>query len=173
MPSRPLTFTIPHGGHARVAGAVAHQIDDLALADVGAVAMLPSSRPHRAVVEVAATVGRRRLGDIVDELLVTRRTSHEAIAACLARIVRPGKPGVVALGEVLDERGDGFVADTSETERALLTALESAGLPLRRQAPLPGRGALEGLVDAAYDDAKVIIEGRRATLAHPHRGPEA
>jgi very-short-patch-repair endonuclease len=164
VPSRPLTFTISHGGHARVAGAVAHQIDDLAPVDVGAVAMLPSSRPHRAVVEVAATVGRRRLGDIVDELLVTRRTSHEAIAACLARVVRPGKPGVVALGEVLDERGDGYVADASELERALFTALESAGLPLpRRQAPLPGRGALEGLVDAAYDGAKVIIEadGRR------------
>jgi len=164
VPSRPLTFTIPHGDHARVAGAVAHQIDDLAPADVGAVAMLPTSRPHRAVVEVAATVGRRRLGDIVDELLVTRRTSHEAIAACLARIARPGKPGVRALGEVLDERGDGYVADASKLERALFTALESAGLPPpRRQAPLPGRGALEGLVDAAYDDAKVIIEadGRR------------
>jgi very-short-patch-repair endonuclease len=164
VPSRPLTFTIPHGGHVRVAGAVVHQIDDLAPVDVGAVAMLPSSRPHRAVVEVAATVGRRRLGDVVDELLVTRRTSHEAIAACLARVIRPGKPGVVALGQVLDERGDGYVADASELERALFSALRSAELPLpRRQVPLPGRGALEGLVDAAYHDAKVIIEadGRR------------
>jgi very-short-patch-repair endonuclease len=164
VPSRPLTFTIPHGGHARVAGAVVHQIDDLAPADVCAVAMLPSSRPHRAVVEVAATVGRRRLGDIVDELLVTRRTSHDAIGACLARVARPGKPGVIVLGEVLDERGDGCVAEASELERALFTILGSAGLPLpRRQVPLPGRGALEGLVDAAYDDARVIIEadGRR------------
>jgi hypothetical protein len=72
VPSRPLTLTIPHGRHARVAGAVVHQIDDLAPADVGVVSMLSSSRPHRAVVEVAATVGRGRLGDIVDELLVTR-----------------------------------------------------------------------------------------------------
>jgi hypothetical protein len=69
-----------------------HQIDDLAPADVGVVSMLPTSRPQRAVVEVAATVGRRRLGDIVDELLVTGRTSHEAIAACLARVIRPGSP---------------------------------------------------------------------------------
>jgi very-short-patch-repair endonuclease len=164
VPSRPLTYTIPHGGHARVAGATVHQIDDLAPVDVGVVATLPSSRPHRAVVEVAATVGRRRLGHIVDELLVTRRTSHEAIAACLARVIRPGKPGVIALGDVLDERGDGYFADASELERALFTALESAGLQLpRRQAPLPGRGALEGLVDAAYGDARVIIEadGRR------------
>jgi very-short-patch-repair endonuclease len=75
-----------------------------------------------------------------------------------------GKPGVRALGEVLDEHGDGYVADASKLERALFIAVESAGLPPpRRQGPLPGRGALEGLVDAAYHDAKVIIEadGRR------------
>ncbi|HET6665361.1 MAG TPA: DUF559 domain-containing protein [Acidimicrobiales bacterium] len=164
VPLRPLTFTIPHGGHARVAGAVVHQIDDLAPIDVGVVDGLPTSRPHRAVVEVAATVGRHRLGDIVDELVVASRSSHERIATCLARVIRPGKPGVVTLGEVLDERGDGYVADASELERALFAALRAAGLPLpQRQVPLPGRGALEGLVDAAYGDAKVILEadGRR------------
>ncbi len=164
VPREPLTFTIPHGGHARVADAVVHQIDDLAPIDVGLVDGLPTSRPHRAVVEVAATVGRRRLGDIVDELLVTGRSSHERIATCLARVIRPGKPGVITLGEVLDERGNGYVADASELERALFAALGGAGLPLpRRQVPLPGRGALEGLVDAAYGDAKVILEadGRR------------
>jgi len=68
------------------------------------------------------------------------------------------------LGDVLDERGDGYVADASELERALFAALGGAGLRLpRRQVPLPGRGALEGLVDAVYDDAKVVLEadGRR------------
>ena len=164
VPRQPLTFTIPHGGHARVAGAVVHQIDDLAPVDVGLVDGLPTSRPHRAVVEVAATVGRRRLGNIVDELLVAGRSSHDRIATCLARVVRPGKPGVRLLGDVLDERGDGYVADASELERALFAALGGAGLRLpRRQVPLPGRGALEGLVDAVYDDAKVVLEadGRR------------
>ncbi|MGH9289514.1 MAG: hypothetical protein ACRD0V_14695 [Acidimicrobiales bacterium] len=123
VPRLPLSFTIPHGGHARVAGAVVHQIDDLARIDVGLVDGLPTSRPHRAVVEVAATVGRRRLGNIVDELLVAGRSSHQRIATCLARVVRPGKPGLITLADVLDERGDGYVADASELERALFAAL--------------------------------------------------
>ena len=130
VPCQPLTFTIPHGGHPRVVGAVVHQIDDLAPVDVGVVDGLPTSRPHRAVVEVAATVGRRRLRDIVDELLVTRRSSHERIAACLARVIRPGKPGVITLGDVLNERGDGYVADASELEQALVRRARRAGLPL-------------------------------------------
>jgi very-short-patch-repair endonuclease len=164
VPRHPLTFTIPHGGHARIAGATVHQIDDLAPSDIVPIDGLPISRPHRAVVEVAATVGARQLGNIVDELLMAELTSHDRIAACLARVARPGKPGVIKLGDVLDQRGDGYLTGTSELERALFAALDAAGLPTpRHQVPLPGRGALVGVVDAAYDDARLIIEadGRR------------
>ncbi len=164
VPRYPLTFTIPHGGHARVRGAVVHQIDDLAATHVSTAHGLTLSSAPRAVVEVAATVGQRRLGDIVDELLVAGRTSRERIAGCLADVVRPGKPGITKLGRVLDDRGDGYVAEESELERALFAALARGGLPSpERQVPLPGRGAIEGVVDGAYNDARVVLEadGRR------------
>jgi very-short-patch-repair endonuclease len=49
-------------------------------------------------------------------------------------------------------------------ESGLLSALAGGGLPPpERQFPLPGRGALYGLVDAAYPDVRLILEadGRR------------
>jgi hypothetical protein len=164
VPRYPLTFTIPHGGHARIDGAVVHQIDDLRKSHREVIGGLPVSTAARAVVEVAATVGRRRLGDIVDELVVNRQTSHDRIAACLADVARPRKRGVIALGAVLDERGDGYIVPASELERSLFSALDDGGLPTpARQVPLPGRGAVRGVVDAAYADARLILEadGRR------------
>jgi hypothetical protein len=66
---RPITLSVPHGSHARVVGAIVHQIDDLAPAHVASINGLPVSRVARAVVEVAATIGERRLGDIVDDVI--------------------------------------------------------------------------------------------------------
>ncbi len=161
---RPITLTVPHGAHPRVAGAVVHQIDDLQLSDVTQADGLPVSKPARSVVEVAATVGRRRLGRVLDDLVFDRRTTYDAVAVALARVARPGKPGVTALATTLDERSDEAVPSASELERALFAALAAGGLPApQQQRVLPGRGAVAGLVDGAYDDCRLIIEadGRR------------
>jgi hypothetical protein len=165
LPRHPVTLTVPHGGHPRVVGAVVHQIDD---ALPHHVTRFPSglvvSTPARALVEVSATVGRRHLGDLVDEAVVARLTSMEQISACVADVVRPGKPGMRQLAAVLDERGPGAIPPHSELERGLFAALARGDLPAPgRQVPLPGRGAIEGIVDAAYLDARVVLEadGRR------------
>jgi very-short-patch-repair endonuclease len=160
----PVTLTIPHGGHARIADAVVHQIDDLRPGDVASVEGLPVSRVPRAVVELAAVVGPRRLGRVLDDLVFDRRTTYAQVAAALAQVARPGKPGVAALASALDERSGSAVPADSELERTLYAALVGRGLPAPRcQAPLPGRGAVEGLVDAAYPDCRLILEadGRR------------
>jgi hypothetical protein len=121
------------------------------------------STPPRAIVELAGVVGPRRLDHLVD--VVTRRiTSVTRLSACAAELARPGRPGVAALGAVLDERGPGYVPPDSELEARLFAAVAAGGLPApMRQFPLPGCGAAEGLVDAAYPDVRVIIEadGRR------------
>jgi hypothetical protein len=161
---RPITLTVPHGVHARVEGAVVHQIDDLRRSQVVTIDGLPVSRPARAVVEVAATLGRRRLGRVLDDLVFDRRTSYEEVGIALAEVARPGKPGVIALASVLDDRSAASVPGDSELEQALFAALLSAGLPLpEAQRALPGTGAVEGVVDAAYPDCRLILEadGRR------------
>jgi len=164
QPRHPITLTVSHGGHHRLRGVFVHQIDDLRPHRVTEVAGLPVSTPERAVVEVAATLGRRRLADVLDEAVAARRTSYGKVAACLQEVARPRKPGVATLGRVLDERSEGPGAPASALERDLAAALRAGGLPAPvRQHPLPGRGAIEGLVDAAYVDARLILEadGRR------------
>jgi hypothetical protein len=161
---RPITLTVPHGAHPRVRGAVIHQIDDLRAHQIATIDGLPVSRPARAVVEVAATLGRRRLGRVLDDLAFDRRTSYEEVGLALAEVARPGKPGVVALASVLDERSAASVPGDSELEHALFAALLAAGLPQpEAQRVLPGTGAVEGVVDAAYPDCRLILEadGRR------------
>jgi hypothetical protein len=176
VPPRPVTLTVPHGGHARLDGVFVHQIDDLRPHHVIDLEGLPVSSAARAVVEGAATLGRRQLGRVLDDLVFDKRVSYPQVATCLAEVARRGKPGVSKLGLLLDERSDEAVPPGSELERAMLAALHDAGLPPpQRQVALPGTGEIDGLVDAAYPDCRVIIEadGRRwhtrvADLARDH-----
>ena len=164
VPPRPVTVTVPHGGHARLDGVFVHQIDDLQPHHVVDLEGLPVSSAARAVVEGAATLGRRQLGRVLDDLVFDRRTSYPQVSICLAEVARRGKPGVAKLGFVLDERYDGAVPPGSQLERAMLEALHDAGLPPpQRQVALPGTGEIDGLVDAAYPDCRIILEadGRR------------
>lgn len=165
VPRQPVTVTARHGVHTRVEGAVVHQCRDLPGRQVVRHRSgLLVTTPARAIVDVAATVGARHLGVLVDEVLVGRIASLAQISCCLRDVARRGKPGIRSLAGVLDERGPGYVPPHSELERKLFAVLAEAGLPEpQRQVPLPGRGAIEGLVDAAYPDAQLVIEadGRR------------
>lgn len=164
VPRYPITLTVPRGSHHRVRDAVVHQIDDLKPHHMIGLGGLRASRPDRAIVELAATMTTKRLGGLLDHLITERLTTVTQVAIRLGEVARHGKPGVTKLGAVLDERGEGYVPPASKLERLLFEALARTGLPPpSRQVALPGRGALEGLVDAAYLDAKLLIEadGRR------------
>jgi Protein of unknown function (DUF559) len=163
LPRHPLTFTVAHGDHHWIPGTFVHQIDDVRQHHVCERDGLPVSTPERAIVDLAAVVGRRRLGAVVD-LATDRLTSTGRIAVCVAEVARPGKRGLAKLGDVLDERGPGYVPPQSELEHRLFDALAGAGLPAPvRQFPLPTSGGVSGLVDAAYCDVRLILEadGRR------------
>ena len=163
VPRYPLTFTVSHGDHHWVPRTFVHQIDDVLTHHVCERDGLPVSVPARAIVDLAAVVGRRRLGDVVD-VVTDRLTTITQISVCAAEIARPGKRGLGKLAAVLDERGPGHVPPQSELENRLFAVLAAAGLPAPvRQFPLPGRGAVTGLVDAAYPDVRLILEadGRR------------
>jgi hypothetical protein len=164
LPPTPITLTNPHGLHHRLDGVIVHQIDDLAPRHRKMVEGMPISKPARSVVEVAATCGVATVGRVADDLVRAGRTSYAAIATVLADVARPGKPGVETVAAVLDARTGGYVPPASELERLLFATLEAGGLPAPvRQARLPGRGPVSGLVDGAYLDARIVLEadGRR------------
>jgi hypothetical protein len=164
FPRRPVVLTVPHPLHPRVDGATVHQISDLEPRWIWRLGDLPVTVPGRTFVDIAPFCSRARLGTALDDALLSGRVTQAAVARCLFDVLRPGKLGLEGLIALLEARGPGYVPPASELERLLFGALDAGGLPRpQRQFPLPGRGALEGLVDAAYVDAKVILEadGRR------------
>lgn len=164
LPRYPVTLTAPPGCHHRISGAVVHQLGDPEPRHIVDLAGLPVSRPDRAIIEVAANLKARRLGSLLDYLITERQTSLAQVATCLGEVAARGKRGVRTLGSVLDERGDGYVPPASWLEQRLLETLANAGLPPPvRQIELPGRGVVEGIVDAGYPEARLLIEadGRR------------
>ncbi|HEX6567588.1 MAG TPA: DUF559 domain-containing protein, partial [Acidimicrobiales bacterium] len=92
-------------------------------------------------------------------LVQARATSWHAIGGVFRDVVRPGKPGMATVTALLDDRCGTTVPAASTLERALFTALAAGGLPEPvRQMPLPGSGPVRGLVDAAYPDARIVLE---------------
>jgi very-short-patch-repair endonuclease len=164
LPTEPVTLTAAHGTHHRLSGLFVHQIDDMRPGQRMLLRGLPVSAPARAVVELGATRAVDVIGRVADDLVRSCQTTYADIAAVLADLARPGKPGIEKVARMLDERGDGFVPPASELERALFAVLDAGGLPApERQVPLPGRAAVAGLVDGAYRDAQIVLEadGRR------------
>jgi hypothetical protein len=166
LPESPLTFTVPHRWHHRLPGVFVHQIDDLVPWHCTRWRGLPISKPSRCVVELGATQPEAVVGRVLDDLIQLRRTTMVEVSRVFADVLRPGKPGMVTIGRVLDARGDGHVPPASELERLLFGTLEAGGLPAPvRQIVLPGRerGGIRGIADAGYPDAKVLLEadGRR------------
>lgn len=159
LAARPVTLTGPHGAHHRLPGIVVHQIDDLAPRHRTTVDGLPVVSAARAIVDLGSRLGADRLGDVADDLVQLRATSWPAVGRVFRDVLRPGKPGMATVATMLDERCGTDVPPDSRLERALFTALAAGGLPAPvRQMPLPGRGGVRGLVDAAYPDARVVLE---------------
>lgn len=155
----PITLTARHGSHHRLPGVTVHQIDDVAPRHRMTVGGLPVVTAARSVVDLSSRLALDRLGDVADDLVQRRSTSWPAIGAVFRDVVRPGKPGMPTLAALLDDRCGTSVPPDSKLERALFTALAAGGLPVPvRQMWLPGRGRVRGLVDAAYPDARIVIE---------------
>jgi len=159
LPPTPFTLTAPHGSHHRLPGVTVHQIDDVAPRHRTTIDGLPVVTAARAVVDLASRLSVDRLGDVADDLVQARATTWAAIGGVFRDVVRPGKPGMPVLAALLDDRCGDAVPAASMLERSLFTALAAGGLPAPvRQMPLPGRGRVRGLVDAAYEDARILIE---------------
>jgi very-short-patch-repair endonuclease len=155
----PLTLTAPHGAHHRLPGVTVHQIDDVAGWHRTTIDGLPVVTAARAVVDLGSRLAIDRLGDVADDLVQARATTWRAIGAVFRDVARPGKPGMATVAALLDDRCGTGVPAASALERALFTALAAAGLPAPvRQMPLPGRGGVRGLVDAAYPDTRILLE---------------
>jgi predicted transcriptional regulator of viral defense system len=159
LAAHPVTLTAPHGSHHRLPGVVVHQIDDVAPRHRIAVDGLPVVTAARAVVDLGSRLPVGTLGDVADTLVQRRATSWPAVGAVFRDVLRPGKPGMATVAELLDDRCGAAVPAESRLEQMMFTALAAGGLPAPvRQMRLPGGGPARGVVDAAYRDARIVIE---------------
>lgn len=160
-----ISLLVPFGDHHRVVGARIRQTRDrweeVSWSTVGG---LPVTTPARTFVDLAGISTRARLRHGLDEAIAMSLVTTIEVADCLRAVARPGKPGVGVLAQVLDDLGPGWAPSQSTLERRFFELLRRFDEPRpQRQYPLPGRQVIRGLVDAAYVDAKLIIEvdGRR------------
>ena len=163
FPRKVLAVTVPHRQHLRVLGATVHQTRDLPdhhWLNFGGRRMTTLART---LVDLAATTSRLRLDRAYEDALLAGHLTHARMHRCFEELLVPGRKGMTKLAAVLDHRGPGFVPAASELEHRLLAVCALVDLEPVRQFPLPSRGEVAGLVDAAFVEAKLILEadGRR------------
>jgi very-short-patch-repair endonuclease len=138
---------------------IVHQFDDLLSDHRTAVDGLPLTTPARTIVDLAAVVLPARLLRIVEDTNHARLVSYADVGTCMTSVARRGKPGIRRLARTLDRLTATGATTMSSLERKLFEMIDGAGLPRpRSQFPFPGRLFTNGCVDAAYVDAKIVIE---------------
>jgi hypothetical protein len=116
----------------------------------------------RLCFELAATEKRGRLRRTIDNAQLLGMTI-ESFAEVVGTLARRGRPGSAAAREEVAARGDGYVPPASELEALGFEVLRHGGLPEPVRQLDVGGEAWIGRVDAAYPEARLVIEfdGRR------------
>jgi hypothetical protein len=160
FPVPKVVLTLPHPSHARVEGAVVHQLTDTQVHELVLTHGLPVTTVPWTFVDIAATTHKARVGAALDDAIAAKLTTAEEVGSCLAVVARPRKPGAIPLARLLNKYGPGKSIPASKTERLLFAGLEAAGEPVPiPQHPHPGRHPARGCCDGTYVDARLIIEG--------------
>lgn len=155
--------TVPYGTSTSPFARL-HRSIDLTEPDIVCIGRRPVSSVARTAADLLTVLSRPRVERIIDDLLNSRRVTHEALVAAHSRYEGCGRPTTVAMREILAERGPGYVAPASVLEAKAVALFEAAGLPEpSRQVPLPGWGEEPGLADLAFVEQRVLVEldGRR------------
>jgi hypothetical protein len=111
------------------------------------------------------------LATCLDQAVRLRLTTYVEVSDLLEVLARKGKPGVTKLRRVLEARvGSNFVTD-SLLETRLFEVLVEGGLPVpTTQFRPPWLRRVNGRVDLAYIEARIIVEGDSQRW---HGAPEA
>lgn len=152
-------MTIRHGAGRQRDGATVHQLDDLLPEHLTEVDGLPVTTVARTLIDLAAVCRRGRVAHAFEEALADEVVTVDQVCACFDAVARPGKPGIRVMRTLIADHAPGYTPPKSKLERLLLGVLRDGGLPRPvLQYPFPGRLPGEGRVDAAYPDARLVIE---------------
>jgi hypothetical protein len=154
-----LIVSVPVRRSNRYPGVDVRQKTDLSADHVTYVAGLPVTTPARTIIDMAADLGVRRLGRLVDWNVSHGLTSNESLLAMFEHLARRGKPGTRRMRTVMEDRGGAPEGDPTELEHRLFELIERASLPLpTREFVAPWLAPTNGRVDLAYEADHLVIE---------------
>lgn len=137
-------------------GVLVRRTHDLDSAHLTRVDGLPCTTVPRTVVDLAPGVSDRRLGAILDDLIVRGRLELADVDVVLSSVARRGKPGVRRMRRVLASRwGENHSA--SILERRARSLLARSGLP-KPVSEFPIPWSIGRRFDDAYPDHRLAIE---------------
>jgi len=117
---------------------------------------LPATTLERTVVYLASCLTSRHLSVVVDDLLASGRCEVSGIRDVLETVARRGRPGVVAMRSVLEERTEG-PSNMSVLERDGLRVLRESGFTgFRLEFTIPW--TKNRRFDVAFPTQRVAIE---------------
>lgn len=154
------TVSVERNRTKDLAGVTVHQLNDVKASHIAEVDGLRVTSPERTIIDLAAVISERHLTRIIDNGLAARVIDLDRLQELFAELGRRGKPGTAVLRGLLEARGADYVAPDSELERQLVLLIEGAGLPPPvRQFRAPWLRPINGRVDLAYPDSRLLIEG--------------
>jgi hypothetical protein len=154
------TVTVQRNHTKELVGVTVHQLFDLEPAHVLDIDGITVTTPERTIVDLAAVLREGHLARILDHGLAAGTVDIRILHSLFATLGRRGKPGTAVLRRLLEVRGEGYIAPESELERRLLLIIDRAELPPPvRQYQAPWLRSLNGRVDLAYPDHRIIVEG--------------
>lgn len=153
------TVSVPVRRSKEMAGVTVHQLTDLEPSHIVDRHGLPITSAERTVIDLGAVLHESHLGRIVDHGLASGLIDLSVLQELFLSLGRRGKPGTAALRKLLEVRDAAYIVPESELERRLIALLERAGLPPPvRQFRAPWLRSVNGRVDLAYPEHKLIIE---------------
>lgn len=153
------SVTVSHRGTNRFPGVVVHQSTDLRPEHIETIGQWTLTNPTRTLIDLAQVLKRGRLERVVDNALAGSKVEIDTLIDLFDSLARKGKKGTKAMRDILDRRVDGPQISATELEHLLLGVIRRAGLPEpNREFSAPWLKQIEGRVDLAYPDARIVIE---------------
>lgn len=155
-----VSVSVPVRRSNRFEGVIVHQTTDLTEEQTTKVDGIPVTDMPRTIIDLAAVLAPSSLAVVTDQAVRMKLTSYDIVSERLEGLARQGKPGVTKLRKLLEPRLGGQYASDSTLETRLLGLIEKGGLrPPHTQYRPPWLRRVNGRVDLAYPDQRVVVEG--------------
>lgn len=159
IPESPPSITVSHRSSYSFPEVVVHQSTDLLGGHVMDIGGMSVTTPVRTLVDLAKVLGPRRLERVIEGALAAGKVDLDEFVDLVMTLSRQGKRGMKMLHAIINERLLGTAVSDTQLERGLFELIDRAGLPRpTRQFHAPWLRPLNGRVDFAYVDFKIVIE---------------